>query len=615
MADKLTPEQRALLEQELAALKKEVEASKAPKPSVAGDVLTQVPVALTQGAADVAGTVGDVGDLMVRGTDWLARKAGFEPPSPEARAAARAQNPFPDLGPPSSSEILSGVESVTGKLPEAQTPEGRATNSILRLAPSVAAGPGSWGRKVIMSVTGGAGGEVGEHYGGAGGRAVGTLLGLGGGAVARSPLRSARNVTADSLDNNAMSRIDELGPEGFLGEATPGTVGLMQGHTRPGQAMNILRDKVRARDQLKNERISSEVKREIGPARDPLHIEAEIKEKRGMLSPDYEKALSVEAIAPPGKAVQHIDWLIDPNRGAITGDQLTGVKKVKEMLQPVMNETGGRGTKISLRAVHTVKKAIDDMIAKSGSKQPDLERHLTMLKNEVLEAVENASPDIKTLNRAYEQHSKEIEALGEGKKVLDQGKEAIWPSSLSKRIDEMTPGERLRLAQGARGEIERLIGTNPNDVATLNRLLRGGVDEASKFNYDKLALLFGKDKADNIMNVLHRELTFEENARKILHNSQTAEKQAGRSVLDRGVSREPSSSLWAATVKKALEVKDATVGKLYDSRDQELARLLTTQGPAARSELDDLMRLQRHRQRHVPWAAGGVTVLAPFRDE
>jgi hypothetical protein len=599
MAEKLTPEQRALLEQELAALKKEVEASKAPKPSVAGDVLTQIPVALAQGAADVVGTVGDIGDLMSRGNNWVRGKLGFEP-------AAPYKSP---IGPPSSSDVIAGMESVTGKFPEAQTPEGRATNSVLRLAPSVAAGPGSVGRKVTMSLLGGAGGEVGEHYGGEGGRAVGTLLGLGTGAAMRSPLRSARNVTADSLDNNAMSRIDELGPEGFLGEATPGTVGLMQGHTRPGQAMNILRDKVRARDQLKNERISSEVKRELGPARDPKLIEEDIVTERAKLSPEFESELNKKMLTPPEKAVRELQYLADEGASGTTGMDLTEMKKALDLLQPK-----GQYTKVGIRDVFKAREALWTNIEKLQSNQPALAGRLKRIYGLINEDLAK-SPDLRALDAKWSQFSKEIDALGEGKKVLDQGKEATWPSSLSSRIDEMSSGERTRLMQGARSEIERLIGTNPNDVATLNRLLRGGVDEASKWNYDKLALLFGKDKADNIMNVLHRELTFEENARKILHNSQTAEKQAGRSVLDRGVSREPSSSLWAATVKKALEVKDATVGKLYDSRDQELARLLTTQGPAARSELDDLMRLQRHRQRHVPWAAGGVTVLAPFRDE
>jgi hypothetical protein len=74
------------------------------------------------------------------------------------------------------------------------------------------------------------------------------------------------------------------------------------------------------------------------------------------------------------------------------------------------------------------------------------------------------------------------------------------------------------LSQGARAEIDRIVGTNLNDRAALNGLVKGQGD----WNYDRLSTLFGKEKTDRIYKVLENERTMADTENLALSNSKTA---------------------------------------------------------------------------------------------
>src|SRR5882757_5506134 len=124
------------------------------KPSVAADIVTRaVPTGLVKAAASVPGMPGDMqsmGNQLVdrimlgvahKGMDW----SGYGPQSgtPDRERFDALWNAIGSGGGlPTSQDIKSGVEKVTGPLPEAQTVPGKMTEAVIANAPAAAIGGG-----------------------------------------------------------------------------------------------------------------------------------------------------------------------------------------------------------------------------------------------------------------------------------------------------------------------------------------------------------------------------------------------------------------------------------------------------------------------------------------
>jgi hypothetical protein len=76
----------------------------------------------------------------------------------------------------------------------------------------------------------------------------------------------------------------------------------------------------------------------------------------------------------------------------------------------------------------------------------------------------------------------------------------------------------LRLSQGARAEINRIVDTNANDISAMSKLIKGAGD----WNRDRLAPLFGPEKADQLFQVLENEHVFADTANTVTRNCETA---------------------------------------------------------------------------------------------
>src|SRR5690606_2412028 len=142
---------------------------------------------------------------------------------------------------------------------------------------------------------------------------------------------------------------------------------------------------------------------------------------------------------------------------------------------------------------------------------PDVLRVLSEARKMIDQELARAAPGIKALDRRYSDLARQKEALSRGATLLDSGRGATRPVELAEMLQKATPGERLRLQQGARGEIDRLVGTTANDLTALKRTVKGEGD----WNRDRLVMLFGKKKADQIFRAVDREAAFDEAYRNI----------------------------------------------------------------------------------------------------
>lgn len=121
-------------------------------PSVPLDVAKSAGVGLGEGAIGTLGSVGDVRSLLSSGVSYLGGKLGISPETIQAGKQAFA-SALPGgqavAAAPTSEQIKSGVEGVTGPFYQPQTVPGEYARTVGQFAPGAVAGPGGIARRAI----------------------------------------------------------------------------------------------------------------------------------------------------------------------------------------------------------------------------------------------------------------------------------------------------------------------------------------------------------------------------------------------------------------------------------------------------------------------------------
>ena len=150
------------------------------------------------------------------------------------------------------------------------------------------------------------------------------------------------------------------------------------------------------------------------------------------------------------------------------------------------------------------------------------------------------------------------------------------------------------MREGARAEIERIIGTNANDRVALQLLIKGEGD----WNRDRLATLFGKDRADRVISLLDRERAFADTSQLVTRNSESLARreaindvsgQAGGDfgVVDSFKAGGVGGATRAAGIKGVEKVIDALKGVKSEAARKQMAETLTGNNQAV---VDALLR-------------------------
>ena len=126
--------------------------SSMPSRSASPDVAKSAGVGLGEGAIGTLGSVGDVRSLLSSGVDYLGNKLGISPETMQAGKQAFA-SALPGgqaiAAAPTSQQIQSGVEGVTGPFYQPQTVPGEYARTVGQFAPGAVAGPGGIARRAI----------------------------------------------------------------------------------------------------------------------------------------------------------------------------------------------------------------------------------------------------------------------------------------------------------------------------------------------------------------------------------------------------------------------------------------------------------------------------------
>lgn len=529
---------------------------------------------------------------------------------------------------------------------------GNVTGAALGTMPMIAAAPGAFGLtqasklgRIAGAMTGGAGvgaADAGVRSGGdidqmrqgllwggglgVGGAVVGPVVGRGVSAVA-SKLRNSRlakqlgvdprafalmseYIGADDLANSA-KMIDDLGPDAMLMDAGPNARGVAAGvYAQPGPGRTVIDKAVKARDKDANWRIRAALDGTLGPAPVPSEIVDGIARNQQKLQPAYRDVFREAQPAKTGGIALYLDTEIKTLRG----EAQKGVRDIRNML----NKVGTEELETNPAVILEIRKAIDgklETVVDSNAKNA-----LQTARQAIDDQLRESVPRIKEPDAQFAELARQKEAVQRGQTTLASGREGPRPTELAKEVREGALPQGLmvgpsavphRLRQGARAEIERLVGTKINDRVALKDIVKGDGD----WNRPRLATVFGKDKANEVIDLLDRESAFAETSNTVTKNSETAARNAtikalygsaddGMGAVDGFVAGGASGAVRGAAVKSAKRLMRALEGKKGERLQEQLANVVTGRGgpvldalmtangpsPISQSEIDRVAR-------------------------
>jgi hypothetical protein len=390
---------------------------------------------------------------------------------------------------------------------------------------------------------------------------------------------SAMLRAAAQADEAGLRALPTMGPEAMLVDAGPAMKGLGQGAgTGTGQGRTDLVTALQTRDAGTGNRLAASLDDNLGRSPVPSQVEAGLAQSRQGLAPAYQQVL--EAAGPTNTAglAQQLEVVANAERG----NAQRAARQVREMLNDAADPTQldrNAGTLLNTR------QAIDGMLATEID--PNTIRVLTQARAAVDESLAAAAPGIKNVDAQFAELSRQSGGLQRGSQVLDTGKTAIRPVELA---DEMVQGglpqgtqigpsaAPVRVRQGARAEIDRIVGTNVNDLNALERKIGTPQD----WNSQKLGTVFGEGPRDRVVEALMNNRRFRQSYQDIVQNSQTAQRVESAAAMRgaEGGNIPHDTTLTGIGFKALNAVAKAISGASNAKTKDEIGQILASQGPA-----------------------------------
>lgn len=419
--------------------------------------------------------------------------------------------------------------------------------------------------------------------------------------------RPAVNYALESVGDPARQaalRADlaRLGPQAMLADVSPEWMGVARGAaSRPGMRDEIVNPLLN-RDAAKNARLRTNMDSAIGAPRVPSQVEAGITAGQRDLGPQYGEVFR-DARAVNTETLAH----------AIEADAINMRGPAQRAAQQVRGMLDIHGAPGSLdpnpATLFQTRQAIDGMLA--GETNPQVIRTLSGYRQRVDDELARAVPGIKDIDAQFADLARQRDALGRGQQVLDSGRTAPRPQELAQEVQQgALPQGRmvgpsavpLRLRQGARAELDRVVGTNANDPAALQRLVKSDGD----WNRDRLRTLFGP-RADDVLNSIDRETTFFRTNNRVSSGSDTAMANRFGDFLDKAGTPNQiptDTTITGALLRGAQKAGQKALGSNAEARAaqfaKDLGKLSVAQGGTRDQLVNALLELASRRQSLQP---------------
>ncbi|XKM41273.1 hypothetical protein A4U53_011030 [Rhizobium ruizarguesonis] len=341
-----------------------------------------------------------------------------------------------------------------------------------------------------------------------------------------------RAVTDDGLDAVSLpQKLQEMGSNAIPADLGPNLqkqAGALA--ATPGAAQTTIRTTLADRAAGANARVGQTIDETTGRNVVPSEIQANIAANQNAHSPLYREVFRG---ARPYNT-EPIASAIEADISRLRGPAQARLRQVRDML----NIADSNVLSTDPGVMFQTRQAIDGLL--KTEIDPKVISALTEARQMLDDGLTRAVPRIKEIDAGYSELARQDEAVTRGQQVLDSGRTAPRPSELAGEVERgaqpqgMQIGPSavpLRLSQGARAEIDRIVGTNSNDIVAMNRLIKGEGD----WNRARLATLFGPEKAERLFKVLDNESIYADTANTVTRNSETAARLAAQNELGGGV--------------------------------------------------------------------------------
>lgn len=335
-------------------------------------------------------------------------------------------------------------------------------------------------------------------------------------------------------------RLASIGPDAMVLDLSPGLRARAAAiATMPGSGQKTVVDALSARRAGSNTRIQGDVDATLGPAPIPSRLAAENLTNKRTLGPEYQALFRDVA-----RAVDTSPIALDLDSMAVNlrGDAQKRAQQVRNML----NVIGTEELDPNPETLFQVRQAIDGILA--TEQNPQAVGTMTYIRKQVDDLLAEAVPGIKDIDAQYAELARQGDAVQTGQQLLDTGRTAPRPAEVEEMMSSgaLPQGTQvgpsavpLRLSQGARAEIDRIVGTNIRDINAMKRIVAG----EGNWNRDRLVSVFGQEKADRLLSILEREATYNAGEELALQGSRTQVlKAAQEDIVGKGPRPNPVRS-------------------------------------------------------------------------
>lgn len=450
------------------------------------------------------------------------------------------------------------------------------------------------------------GGMVGAGLPVAGSIASGLYRGLSSVAGPKVQDTSSRIVSAllrgsAQADEAGLRALPHMGDEAMLVDAGPSFLGLGQGAgTGIGSGKTQMVEALRTRDAGTGLRLAQTLDEQLGPAPIPSRLDAGIRANQKALSPAYEAAFDGSQRVDTDAIAGFLESAAVNRRGS--------AQTAAGELRKSLNITGTDQLDPNPRTLLSVRQDIDELLKTAGDNARGV---LTEARRMVDDELTRKVPGIKEVDAQFAELARQRKAVERGQTVFDTGRDVVVrPAELADEIatgagpqgTNIGPsGVPLRLRQGARAEVDRLVGTNVNDLNTLERTLATPQD----WNFQKAGMVFGEGPRDKIAAELMRNRVFRDSYQKIVQGSQTAQRQVAEKALEGGqVPRDMTITGMGASA--VMKIAQLLANANRAGAKDELGRILSKSGPEAQRIVEALLAGAAQARRGAAAIRGAV---------
>jgi DNA topoisomerase VI subunit B len=340
----------------------------------------------------------------------------------------------------------------------------------------------------------------------------------------------------------------------------------------------------------------------------------------GGLGPQYEAALNnARAIDNTGLA-RELETRIINSRGP---DQ-AALRQVRAMLD-IPTNPGNLDP--HPRALQAAREAVRGMM--QAEENPSVRGQLEHVYRRMTQELQAKVPGIRQIDSQYAELGAQERAAqtgSQGSRIFQTDRENVVRPAEAERIMTETAqpkgsnvgpsAEPFRFREATRNELDRIVGTNRHDLAALERIL----GQPQDWNSQKLATVFGADRAAALRAVLERERTFANTFQDVVKGPQTADRLLAAKALDAGEGKIPLETTMFGAASRGLQAAGQALRSSASASNRDrIAALMATQDPA---ELQRLVQqilatnpgrdtTQRATREAIARMMSGAPALAP----